>query len=386
MKKRCTSLILAAILALAFAMTSGCGYENVKIGEIMVIKRVFFGVKGELEFREAGGQFYNFFTKDHDATYNVQTHTYEMTDAGSGSKEKVDERLEVKGRDGRPAWISAYFRYHIDREKLADIHTTVGKDYERVLIHPFIQKVAKNEATTFTTFEIYAGETRQAIAERIIDILNNGEWASTTTRDDKGDPVVEFTGARLPSQLTERGIVFEDFGIVEVDLEDEYEALVVQKQDAREREAIALRETAEAVQVAKKVEAESQADMNRRVVAAEAKKQEDILNAEAKKQTSILAAEAEKEKRVLEADGEKLAMIAQAEGILAKGKAEATAKKLNLEAYRGEGGKRFAQVEISKNLGAGIQKIYYVPADMSINTIADDFMGALTIGLPSEKK
>jgi hypothetical protein len=75
--------------------------------------------------------------------------------------------------------------------------------------------------------------------------------------------------------------------------------------------------------------------------------------------------------------------------VLALGKAEAEAQRLKLQAYDGEGGGRFAEVEKAKALGAGIQKIYYVPSSMSINSIAKDFMDAVKIGLPQapeEKK
>ena len=95
---------------------------------------------------------------------------------------------------------------------------------------------------------------------------------------------------------------------------------------------------------------------------------------------------AEKEKMAREGEGKKLHMVSEAEGILAKGKAEAEARRLLLKAYGGEGGRRYTEIKKAEALGAGIEKIYYVPSDMGINAIAKDLQGAVTIGLPNNNK
>ena len=70
----------------------------------------------------------------------------------------------------------------------------------------------------------------------------------------------------------------------------------------------------------------------------------------------MVAAEAQQEKDRMEGEGLKLRKLAESEGVLALGKAEAEAQRLKLMAYEGEGGRRFAHVEISKAMGEGIEK------------------------------
>ena len=65
-----------------------------------------------------------------------------------------------------------------------------------------------------------------------------------------------------------------------------------------------------------------------------------------------MAAEASKEEQELKGEGLRLRKVAEAEGVLRLGEAQAEAKRLELAAYNGEGGRRFAEVE-------GIEKVYH---------------------------
>lgn len=399
MKRWTMALCACAVLAI---LASGCGCKNVDAGHVLVLKKTMFSDKGQLEMRDAGLQWYNSFTWDGDHIYSLRAQAYNMTDpdavskkdadkrskmadadskknanerlemrnAGSRSKKNVDERLEIKGREGRKAWISAYFRYHLDRAMIGQLHLGVGPDYEKIIIYPFVQKVSKNEATTFETFEVYAGDTRRTLQERIIDVLANGEWETITERDPKtGDAMVTYTGKRLPAQLAMHGIIFEDFGIFDVDLEPEYETLVQQKQDAAEKENIAKKVTGQLNQEAEQEKARATGDLNKRVVAAEATKRE-----------AVLAAEAEKQKRVLEAEGKKQAMTLEADGVLALGEAEAKRIRLKNEAYASAGGKTYAMVEVAKAWAEGNNREFYmVPPGIDIKLFGGQFADGLKL-------
>jgi len=201
------------------------------------------------------------------------------------------------------------------------------------------------------------------------------------------------------------GIVVEKFVIREITLKDpKFLSMITAEAQAEQKRRTAEKEQAAAEAEAKKAEAEAKAEQNRRLVeaetkkgeqiaraeaaaaqevlAAEAKKKQVVLAAEAKKTEITLAAEAQKARDELEGEGLKLRKMAEAAGVLELGKAEAEAKKLQLLAYQGEGGQRFAQVEIAKALGEGIQKVYYVPESMNITSLAEDFQKAIAIGLP----
>lgn len=58
----------------------------------------------------------------------------------------------------------------------------------------------------------------------------------------------------------------------------------------------------------------------------------------------------------------------------AVGKAEATANKLKLESFQGTGGENFTKIEVAKQVAIAFQNNKgYLPANMSINMLTDNF-------------
>jgi regulator of protease activity HflC (stomatin/prohibitin superfamily) len=312
--------------------------------------------------------------------------------------EKLTEQDIADGKTTGPTKVvlRCVMQFHLDPGKLVVLHKEKTRAFRTTFLKDVLLQTIIDSTTVLDARTVYQGSGRVALQRSIEDSLQD------EPRFDK------------------YGIVVEKFVVREITLVDKtFLEMITAEAQAEQKRKTAIKEQAAAEAEADKAKAEAMAEQNRRLVEAETKKGEEIakaeaeakkqvlaaeadakkvvlaaeaaakqveLAAEAKKKEVTLAAEAQKARDELEGEGLKLRKLAEAEGVLALGKAEAEAKKLQLLAYEGEGGQRFAQVEISKALGEGIQKVYYVPSDMSINSIASDFKNAITVGLPGNGK
>jgi len=269
-----------------------------------------------------------------------------------------------------PVILRCVMQFHLDPGKLTKLHKEKTSAYRTTFMKDVLLQNIIDNTTVLDARTVYQGAGRVQLQSTIEKSL------------------------RTEQRFEKYGIVVEKFVIREITLKDpKFLSMITAEAQAEQRRKTAEKEQAAAEAEAKKAEAEAKAEQNRRLVEAETKKgeaiaraeaekQEQILDAEAKAEQVKLAAEARKEEDRLGGEGLKLRKVAEAEGVLALGKAEAEAKKLQLLAYQGEGGQRFAQVEIAKALGDGIEKVYYVPESMNITSLAEDFQRAIAIGLP----
>lgn len=295
-------------------------------------------------------------------TIPVQMDKLTTTDIRSG---KTTGPTDIK--------LACVMQYHVDPTKLVKLHNEKTKGYRTTFLKDILTTELIEQTTVLDARTVYQGSGRVDLQKKIEVNLQNNE------------------------RLKSYGVIVEKFVIRQIELLDKdfLKKITEEARAEQTRKTAAKQEVAYQAQ-AKAEKAKALAEQNRRLVEAETKKQERIARAEGDKQEQILKAQAEaeqvklaalaqKEQDRLQGEGLELRKIAEARGVLALGKAEATAKELMLKAYVGQGGQRFAQVEISKALGQGIQKIYYVPADMNITTLAKDFNNAIAIGLPQHQ-
>ena len=298
------------------------------------------------------------------------------------------ERLTLEDMDSgkttgpTPVILRCVMQFHLDPGKLVKLHKEKTSAFRTTFLKDVLLQNIIDNTTILDARTIYQGAGRVRLQQTIENSLQDDE------------------------RFNAYGIMVEKLVVREITLKDpKFLSMITAEAQAEQRGKTAKKQQAAANAEAKVAEAEAKAEQNRRLVEAETKKGEEIaqaeaaarkevlaaeadakkveLAAEAKKIEVTLAAEAQKARDELEGEGLKLRKIAEAQGVLALGKAEAEAKKLKLAAYLGEGGRRFAQVEIAGALGAGIQKIYYVPESMNITALAEDFQKAIAIGLPS---
>jgi hypothetical protein len=292
--------------------------------------------------------------------------------------------------------LRCVMQFHLDPTKLVILHKAKTKAFRTTFLKDVLLQTIIDSTTILDARTVYQGAGRVALQRSIEKSLQS-------------EPRFE-----------EYGIIVERFVVRDIKLVDQkFLEMITAEAQAEQKRKTAMKEQLAADAEAEKAKSVAMAEQNTRLVEAATLKGEEIAKAEAAAAKEVLAAEADAKKVVLaagaaakkvelaaeaakiqvtlgaeaeakkdelEGEGLKLRKIAEAEGVLALGKAEAEAKKLMLVAYEGEGGQRFAQVEISKYLGQGIQKVYYVPSDMSINAIASDFQNAITVGLPGNTK
>lgn len=281
--------------------------------------------------------------------------------------------------------LACVMQFHLQPKSLIDLHNDKTQSYRTTFIKEILINELIEQTTVLDARAVYQGLGRVKLQKRIQQELQDSE------------------------RFKRYGVEVEKFVIREINIQDQtFLEKIKEEARAEQNRKTAVKNEIAYQAEAKAAKAEALAEQNRRIVEAETQKKERIAKAEGDKQEQILAAEAAAEKVKLEAsadaerikiaaaaqkakdqlegEGLKLRKVAEAEGVMALGKAEASAKKLMLNAYIGEGGQRFAQVEISKAMGSGIEKIYYVPENFNLTAISKDFNNALAIGLPSSKK
>lgn len=281
----------------------------------------------------------------------------------------VDAYL-VQSQEGQDMKISLNLRWRIDPKQLVLIHKTVRLDIEDKIIRPVVMRVVKDKATKMKAIDAYSGEGLVRLQEEIQTALSGRDSKET-------------------DELSERGVIVENFVIEHIELDPKYIEEIKGKQIATQKQLRAVEEQKAAEAEALVAKAKAQAEYNTKLVAqqllatnmviqAQADNERVIIAAKAQQQQLQIEAEGQKQKLTLEAEGKQAAMEATAKGTLAMGQAEAKAKELMLNAYTTAGPEAFVKVEVSKALASGFQNIQgYLPEKISITTLSQNFVDAV---------
>lgn len=304
--------------------------------------------------------------------YDMGFKVFVMTD--EANKEKDAPAFHVQSKEGQDMAISLVVQWRIDPKKLVQLHRSARGDIEDKIVKPTVMRIVKDEATMRTAVDAYSGDglvKLQAAIEK--DLTNpNGE-------------------------LSERGIMVEGFVIEGIKLDDSYIGEIRARQVATQKKSRADEETKAAEALALKAKADAQADYNKQVVEAERAKAVGILKAEEQAQSQViaakadaekveLAAKADKKKVVLAAEGVKEEGILKAQAIEAIGKAEAESAKLKLSAFSVPGSDNYTRIEVAKAMAQSTWSMKgYLPANMSVNVLSENFMRSVEAFLGEKK-
>jgi regulator of protease activity HflC (stomatin/prohibitin superfamily) len=283
----------------------------------------------------------------------------------------------VQSAEGQDMGISLSVRWRINPDKIVEIHKTIRDSIEEKVLRPEIMRTVKDQATLRMAIDAYSGAG-------LVQLQTDIEAALA-------DP---------DSELSQRGVVVENFVIENIQLDPEYIGEIKARQVAMQRELRAKEEEKAALAEAQKANAVAQAGLEKSVVEGERDKRVGILEAEkeaaqevlaagAAAEKVVLAAEASKRRVVLAAEGDKQQVVLAAEGemeagqlkaqaILVIGESEAEATRLRLSAYSAAGPEAFVQIEVSRNMAEAFKNINgYLPQDMKINLLSESFMDAV---------
>ena len=321
--------------------------------------------------------------------YDASSRVYVMNDkpmaqeAKSANGREQDAYL-VQSQEGQDMKISMNLRWRLDPEKLVSIHKTVREDIEEKLIRPTVLRVVKDEATQMKAIDAYSGEGLVKLQANIQKAL-------------AGNDLEEGEG----KQLRDRGVIVENFVIEHIALDPKYVEEIVRKQIAVQSQLRAVEEQKANEADALVAKSKAQADLNTQVVAgqrdaqlviiksmaaasnvviaAEAEAQQVTIAAKAAASQVTIAAEATKTQAELQGQGKKLGMTAEAEGILAMGRAKATAQELLVASYKEAGADAYAKIQIAQSLAEGTKGIQgYLPNNFNPTILAGNFMDSIT--------
>lgn len=318
--------------------------------------------------------------------YDASSRVYVMNDKPMANEGKTSTGREqdaylVQSKEGQDMKISMNLRWRLDPSKLVSIHKTVREDIEEKLIRPTILRVVKDEATQMNAIDAYSGEGLVKLQAAI---------QSALAGKDAGEG----------KELSDRGVIVENFVIEHIALDPNYVAEIVKKQIAVQSQLRAVEEQKANEADALVAKAKAQADLNTQVVAADRDAQIVVIKAKAAAEQVTVAAtaaasqvtiaakaqaeqvtvtaEATKTQSQLAGEGKKLGMTAEAEGILAVGRAEATAKQLMIDSYKAAGPDAYAKIQIAASLADGTKGIQgYLPNNFNPTIISGNFTDAI---------
>lgn len=304
--------------------------------------------------------------------YDASSQVFVMNDKGNdeaGNGRAKDAYL-VQSSEGQDMKISLNLRWRLDPSKLVSIHKTVRQDVEEKIIRPVVMRVVKDEATKKRAIDAYSGEG-------LVQLQNSIQTA--------------LAGAGEGKELSERGVIVENFVIEHIELDPKYIEEIKGKQIATQKALRAAEEQKAADAEALVAKAKAQAEYNTKLVAqqllatnmviqAQADNERVVIAAKAAAEQATVAAKAEQTKLTLEAEGKKAAMIAEAEGTLALGKSKAASQELMLKAYDVKGADAWVKVQVAESAAKAFSGIRgYLPEKMTINTFADNFVKAVDV-------
>lgn len=295
--------------------------------------------------------------------YDMGMQVYVMND-NNGKEEIAEGRKSdayvVQSADQQDMRISLRVQWARRADKVVALHKIARDLVEERIIRPRLLNIVKNQATVRTALDAYSGAGLVKLQQDILKDLQ--------------------ADAELNQYIRIDSFVIEHIG-----LDKKYTNEIVERQVAVQERLKNIEKTKAAEAAAEKAKAEAQADYEKTLVEARRDKEKGILDAEKTAQQQVLsaeaaakqvalAAEAEKNRNVLLAIGEKEAALNRSEAILALGKAEAEAKKLQLLAYSGDGAELFGRIEVSKNMSEAFKNIKgYLPEKMTVNLLAEQY-------------
>jgi regulator of protease activity HflC (stomatin/prohibitin superfamily) len=327
--------IILAVLAIV-AMTS-IKWETVK-GNELGIKETFSGGVENKVYQPKTYMLWRWF--EDMIQYDVSSQVYDLRE------------YKVQSVEGQDLKIDLSLRWHIDPERLVNVHKTLRENISKKVIESAVQRIVKDEATKLKAIDAYSGTNLVNLQKTIQDDL-----------------------LRPESEIRSRGVVVENFVIKHIELDEKYIDVIKKKQIATQEQAAAVEEQKAAEAKALVAKATAQADMNTKVVEAERDAKVQVLKAEADNEKAVLSAKGEQQKSTLESEGKMQAALNEAKGIEALGRAKAEAQRLQLQAYNVPGADAYVTVEVAKSVSQGMQNIQgFLPANMNVSVISEDVL------------
>jgi regulator of protease activity HflC (stomatin/prohibitin superfamily) len=155
------ALVIAPLIVILFVMIASV--RTVPVGHALVI---FNTITRSFDVAQQGVTFvWPFITST--AEYDLRRQEYTMTKtSGEGRKSQWDDSLWSPTKEGLQIGVDITIWHHIDPQRVAQIHQTIGADYEEKIIRPAARSVIRLVISEYAVAEVYS-EKRATIQEEI---------------------------------------------------------------------------------------------------------------------------------------------------------------------------------------------------------------------------
>jgi len=114
---------------------------------------------------------------NHTQMYDLRRQEYTMTKApGEGRRANVDDALWSPTAEGLQVGLDLTAWYRIDRDRVIDVHRSIGPNYEEKVVRPAIRSVVRHVVSEFRVLDVYSGkrkEIEQLINDNVKDLVQN---------------------------------------------------------------------------------------------------------------------------------------------------------------------------------------------------------------------
>jgi regulator of protease activity HflC (stomatin/prohibitin superfamily) len=164
---------------------------------------------------------------------DVRTQEYTMSVAAGEGAVYSDDSMTAPTSDGQTVWVDATVLFHVDRNKAAELFSSVGPDYVQKIVRPIARSQIRSQIAKYTAIDVYA--KKRDDAEKEID-------------------------NRIKELYAEKDIVLEKLLLRHIAFSEEYAQAIEEKQVAEQRIQKAEYQKLEAAELKQKKIIEAEAD------------------------------------------------------------------------------------------------------------------------------
>ncbi|MCK4643273.1 prohibitin family protein [bacterium] len=197
--------LIAFILVILLILVSQ-GIVIVHPGD-QVVKFNRFSVKGSISTMEQGFHIIFPFIYKLDK-YDVRIQDYTMSIAKGEGRMHGDDSVWSPTKEGLQVGVDLSVWYRINPETLAEMHTTIGKNYESKIIRPAIRSLIRNTVAQYKVMELYS---------------------------EKRAEVQNFLFEDLKQELAQRGFIVEKLLLRDIAFPKLFEKAIEEKQIAEQQ-------------------------------------------------------------------------------------------------------------------------------------------------------
>lgn len=164
MRPRLIAVIVIAIFAIVVLANT---ILVIDAGKTAVI---FNNLTGNLSVRDPGTHFLMPGVQ-RPIIYDTRVQTYTMSATYSEGEVKGDDAIDCLTKDGQVVRMDITLRFHLDPQKVDQLHKSIGLDYLSKVVRPEIRSAVRLAVSAYGVTEVYS-EKRTEIQTNIVDSLN----------------------------------------------------------------------------------------------------------------------------------------------------------------------------------------------------------------------